>query len=88
MFVRMLSESVTPLNFTIASVLKSLAREKRVNEGKGIYGFVLKSGFSFDLIVQNAVLDLFMRCRETDFARWAFDEMDEKDVVDIAHKLR
>ncbi|KAK1591504.1 hypothetical protein Q3G72_008772 [Acer saccharum] len=81
MFVRMLSESVTPLNFTIASVLKSLAREKRVNEGKGIYGFVLKSGFSFDLIVQNSVLDLFMRCGETDFARWAFDEMDEKDVV-------
>ena len=42
---------------------------------------MLKSGFSFDLIVQNAVLDLFMRCRETDFARWAFDEMDEKDVI-------
>ncbi|KAI9194351.1 hypothetical protein LWI28_005261 [Acer negundo] len=81
MFVRMLSESVTPLNFTIASVLKALAREKRVKEGKGIYGFVLKSGFSFDLIVQNSVLDLFMRCGETDFARWAFDEMDEKDVV-------
>ncbi|KAK1591890.1 hypothetical protein Q3G72_015379 [Acer saccharum] len=81
MFVRMLSESVTPLNFTIASVLKSLAREKRVKEGKGIYGFVLKSGFSFDLIVQNAVLDLFMRCGETDFARRAFDAMDEKDVV-------
>ncbi|KAK1591010.1 hypothetical protein Q3G72_000699 [Acer saccharum] len=69
MFVRMLSESVTPLNSTIASVLKALAREKRVKEGKGIYGFVLKSGFSFDLIVQNAVLDLFMRCGETDFAR-------------------
>ncbi|KAK0607344.1 hypothetical protein LWI29_013574 [Acer saccharum] len=101
-FVRMLSESVTPLNFTIASVLKALAREKRVKEGKGIYGFVLKSGFSFDLIVQNAVLDLFMRCGETDFTRWTFDEMDEKDVVswntmvsgygnngrvDIAHKL-
>ncbi|KAK1593011.1 hypothetical protein Q3G72_034423 [Acer saccharum] len=81
MFVQMLSESVTLLNFTIASVLKSLAREKRVNEGKGIYGFVLKSGFSFDLIVQNSVLDLFMRCGETDFVRWAFDEMDEKDVV-------
>ncbi|KAK1591994.1 hypothetical protein Q3G72_017309 [Acer saccharum] len=39
--------------------------------------------YIFDLIVQNSVLDLFMKCGETDFARWAFDEMDEKDVVSL-----
>ncbi|KAL5785688.1 hypothetical protein ACOSQ2_008080 [Xanthoceras sorbifolium] len=81
MFIRMRSESLTTLNFTIVSVLKALAREKRVKEGEGVFGFVLKSGFGFDLIVRNAVLDFFMRCGEMDFARRAFDEMDEKDVV-------
>ncbi|XP_031272439.1 pentatricopeptide repeat-containing protein At4g02750-like [Pistacia vera] len=80
-FMRMHSESVAPMNFTIASVLKGLAREKRVKEGEKIYGFMVKSGWGSDLIVQNAVLDLFIRCGEVDFARRLFDEMEEKDVV-------
>ncbi|KAJ0035016.1 hypothetical protein Pint_24690 [Pistacia integerrima] len=80
-FMRMHSESVAPLNFTIASVLKGLAREKRVKEGEEIYGFMVKSGWDCDLIVQNAVLDLFIRCGKVDFARRLFDEMEEKDVV-------
>ncbi|KAH7573880.1 hypothetical protein JRO89_XS03G0219900 [Xanthoceras sorbifolium] len=50
-------------------------------------GGVLDSWRVFDdvkfyyCVVRNAVLDFFMRCGEMDFARRAFDEMDEKDVV-------
>ncbi|XP_044485380.1 pentatricopeptide repeat-containing protein At4g02750-like [Mangifera indica] len=80
-FTRMHSGSVEPLNFTIASVLKGLSREKRLKEGEEIYGFVFKKGFGSDLIVQNAVLDFSMRCGKVDFARSLFDEMKEKDVV-------
>ncbi|GAV69592.1 PPR domain-containing protein/PPR_2 domain-containing protein, partial [Cephalotus follicularis] len=81
MFSLMLSESVEPLNFTIASVFKALAREKKVKDGAGVYGVVFKLGFGFDLIVQNAVIDFFMRCGEVGFARRVFDEMHEKDIV-------
>ncbi|PSR92781.1 Pentatricopeptide repeat-containing protein [Actinidia chinensis var. chinensis] len=80
-FSWMRSESVDPLNFTICSVLKALARLTRLKDGVVLYGFVLKSGFGCDLIVQNAMIDLFMRCGKVDFARWVFNEMHEKDVI-------
>lgn len=81
LFIQMRREPISVLNFTISSVLKALARLTRFKGGQAVYGFVLKYGFGFDLIVQNAVLDLFMRCRKVDTARQAFDEMCEKDIV-------
>lgn len=80
-FVRMRREPILVLNFTISAVLKALARLTRFKNGLAVYGFVLKYGFGFDMIVQNAVLDLFMRCGKVDDARETFDEMCEKDIV-------
>ncbi|KAM0966517.1 hypothetical protein ACFX2J_022060 [Malus domestica] len=81
LFSQMHGDSVEPLNFTFASVLKALARQSRVQDGEAIYGFVFKFGFGSDLTIQNAVIDLFMRCGKVDVARGVFDQMDEKDVV-------
>ncbi|KAI8003616.1 Pentatricopeptide repeat-containing protein [Camellia lanceoleosa] len=81
LFSRMRTESVEPLNFTICSVLKALARQTRLKDGEAVFGFVLKYGFGYDMIVQNALLDLFMRCGKVDFAKRVFHEMHERDVV-------
>nr|DAD19731.1 TPA_asm: hypothetical protein HUJ06_021194 [Nelumbo nucifera] len=80
-FRRMLSKSVPPLNFTIASVLKALSRRTRLKDGAVIHGFVLKSGLDSDLTVQNSVLDFFSRCGEVDIARRLFDGMVHRDIV-------
>ncbi|KAJ8768460.1 hypothetical protein K2173_021613 [Erythroxylum novogranatense] len=80
-FIRMRRESVTPLNFTIASVLKALARLEKKKDGQVLQGSALKLGVGCDLIVQNAFIDLFMRCGEVDLARQLFEEMEERDVV-------
>ncbi|PWA98346.1 tetratricopeptide-like helical domain-containing protein [Artemisia annua] len=81
LFRRMLRDSVVPLNFTITAVLKGLAREARVRDGETVYGFVLKYGFDFDVMVQNSTIDFFMRCGKMDLARCVFDEIHEKDTV-------
>ncbi|KAF2313929.1 hypothetical protein GH714_020690 [Hevea brasiliensis] len=81
LFINMHRDSVAPLNFTIASVFKALARLGRVKDAEVVYGFALKCGFGFDLIVQNSIIDLFMRCGEVGFARRIFDEMEERDIV-------
>ncbi|XP_057958451.1 pentatricopeptide repeat-containing protein At4g02750-like [Malania oleifera] len=81
LFCRMRTESVPPLNFTISSVLKALARQTRVKDGEAVYGFSLKYGLGFDVIVQNAVLELLMRCQKVDVAIGVFDEMQDKDIV-------
>ncbi|KAJ9536984.1 hypothetical protein OSB04_029717 [Centaurea solstitialis] len=82
LFLRMLSHSVAPLNFTVTTVLKGLAREAKLSHGEVVYGFGLKCGFDFDVMVQNSMLDLLMRCGKTDLARRLFDEMGEiRDIV-------
>lgn len=80
-FIQMRREPISVLNFTVSSVLKALARLTRFKDGQAVYGFVLKYGFCFDLIVQNAAIDLFMRCEKVDTARQAFNEMCEQDIV-------
>ncbi|MBA0799986.1 hypothetical protein Gohar_010463 [Gossypium harknessii] len=81
LFSKMREDSVLPLKFTLVSVLKSFARLVRLKDGEAVYGLGLKCGFCFDLIMQNAVIDLFMRCGEVDLATRVFDEMEEKDLV-------
>ncbi|KDP40272.1 hypothetical protein JCGZ_02270 [Jatropha curcas] len=80
LFIKM-HRDIAPLNFTIASVLKVLARLGRVKDGEVIHGIVLKCGFGFDLVVQNAIIDFFMKCGKVGFARRIFDEMGVRDIV-------
>ncbi|OVA13844.1 Pentatricopeptide repeat [Macleaya cordata] len=77
----MQNESVPPLNFTVSSILKGLAQQSRLRDGEVFYGFLLKSGFDSDQMVQNSVLDLFSKCGKVDIARRVFDEMVDKDTV-------
>ncbi|MCD7463874.1 hypothetical protein HAX54_051594 [Datura stramonium] len=72
---------VTPLNFTVSSILKALGRLKWLRVGEGMFGLIWKCGFCFDLLVQNSLIDCFMRCGEVDCARRVFDGLEEKDVV-------
>ncbi|XAR57327.1 hypothetical protein NMG60_11025417 [Bertholletia excelsa] len=81
LFSWMRDENVELLCFTICSVLKALSRQTRLKDGEAACGLALKSGFGYQLIVQNAILDLFMRCGKVDFAGQLFDEMQERDIV-------
>ncbi|XP_060215687.1 pentatricopeptide repeat-containing protein At4g02750-like [Lycium barbarum] len=81
LFRDMRIQDVMPLNFTISSILKALGRLKWLRDCEGLFGVIWKCGFGFDLLVQNSLIDCFMRCGEVDFARRVFDGMEEKDVV-------
>ncbi|KAJ4968826.1 hypothetical protein NE237_015527 [Protea cynaroides] len=81
LFRQMRRESVQPLNFTLSSVLKALARQTRLHEGEAVLGLIFKCGFHSDLTVQNSVLDLLSRCGQVDIARRVFDGMQDRDVV-------
>ncbi|XP_009781131.1 pentatricopeptide repeat-containing protein At2g20540-like [Nicotiana tabacum] len=80
-FRDMRDRDVVPLNFTISSILKALGRLKWLRDGEGMFGLIWKCGFGFDLLVQNAMIDCFMRCGEVDCARRLFDGMEEKDII-------
>ncbi|XP_076895245.1 pentatricopeptide repeat-containing protein At5g15300-like [Bidens hawaiensis] len=81
LFRRMIRHSISPLNYTVVTMLKGVAREARLKDGLTVYGLVFKYGFEFDVMVQNSMLDLLMRCERTELAKRVFDEMDVKDTV-------
>ncbi|XP_076904126.1 pentatricopeptide repeat-containing protein At3g09040, mitochondrial-like [Bidens hawaiensis] len=67
-FCRMLQEAVTPNEFTLATVLKACCLCLDVKFGKQLHGVVVKSGFSSDGHVSSALVDLYSKCAELEYA--------------------
>ncbi|XP_031476303.1 pentatricopeptide repeat-containing protein At3g62890-like [Nymphaea colorata] len=67
--------------FTFPVVLRSCSPLKRIREGKGIHGLVLKTGYATNVIVQTALMDLYSLSGCVASARQVFDEMRERDVI-------
>ncbi|KAF3648569.1 putative auxin-responsive protein IAA4-like [Capsicum annuum] len=77
-------QDITPLNFTISSILKVFGRLKWSRDGERMFGFIWKCGLGFDLIMLNSVTDCFMRCGEVDCLEKSkdyFEQMLRRNVV-------
>lgn len=66
---------------TILSVLPACGSIKDLIQGREVHRLIIDSGIGERLAVQNALLDMYVKCGSMDEARSAFDRMVEKDVV-------
>ncbi|KAL2346609.1 hypothetical protein Fmac_000609 [Flemingia macrophylla] len=78
LFLRM---DVEPNVATFVSILGACRKLGCLNLGKGIHGLVFKSLYGEELVVCNAVLDMYMKCESVTDARQMFDEIPEKDII-------
>ncbi|TKV97427.1 hypothetical protein SEVIR_9G493500v4 [Setaria viridis] len=71
-----------PNALTLASVLPACAALRSLRAGRAIHGFWLRCGGvpGANLIVDNAVLDVYAKCGALGTARRLFDGMPERDV--------
>lgn len=76
-----LKMNVKPNIAAFVSVLVACGRLGYVNRGKGIHGLVLKHGFEKDLVVKNALLDMYVKCERLCEAKQLFNKLPERDVV-------
>nr|AYM01015.1 pentatricopeptide repeat protein [Salvia miltiorrhiza] len=67
--------------FTYPSVLNSVALIKEVSTGKVVHSLVVKSGFEGYTLVSNALIDMYAKHKDFDFALRVFDDLVEKDVI-------
>ncbi|XP_068666979.1 pentatricopeptide repeat-containing protein At4g38010 [Aristolochia californica] len=72
---------VEPNMATFVSVIVACGRLRLLGMGKGTHGLILKHGADKDLIVGNALLDMYMKCESLDEARQVFDELLIRDIV-------
>ncbi|CAJ1977176.1 unnamed protein product [Sphenostylis stenocarpa] len=78
LFLRM---DVEPNVATFVSILGACGKLGCLNLGRGIHGLGLKCLYVKELVVCNAVLDMYMRCESVTDARQMFDEIPEKDII-------
>ncbi|GLU20087.1 hypothetical protein SLE2022_363020 [Rubroshorea leprosula] len=83
LYVQMLSQGITPNEFTFSSILKSCALE----HGKMLHCQAIKHGFDSDLYVRTGLVDVYARGGDIAPARQLFDGMPERSLVSLTTML-
>ncbi|XP_016651668.1 PREDICTED: pentatricopeptide repeat-containing protein At2g13600 [Prunus mume] len=81
-FVRMMDGGFKPDELTLASVVSACASLSAIKEGQQIYACVIKCDkYRDDLVLGNALVDMYAKCNRLKQARWIFDGMPVRNVV-------
>ncbi|KAF5180476.1 Pentatricopeptide repeat-containing protein [Thalictrum thalictroides] len=82
LFLRMMECGFQPDEVTLASVVSACATLYAIEEGMQIHSRVIKfDKFRDDLVLGNALVDMYAKCRKIKEARRIFDRMPIKNVV-------
>ncbi|KAK2656174.1 hypothetical protein Ddye_009226 [Dipteronia dyeriana] len=81
-FVTMMDCGIQPDEVTLASVVSACASLAAIKEGLQIHARVVKcEKFSDDLVLSNALVDMYAKCGKINEARCVFDRMSVRNVV-------
>lgn len=67
MFSKMLLET-TPNEHTFATLFSSCANIFALKQGKEIHGFMVRNGYNIDVVILSAMVDMYSKCRNLDYA--------------------
>ncbi|PRQ20813.1 putative pentatricopeptide [Rosa chinensis] len=79
--VKFMSMDVKPNSTTLVTVLSSCSTLRALKFGKAFHGHCLRNFRERNLILDNAVLDFYLRCGSLASARYLFVNMPKRDVV-------
>ncbi|XP_024521090.1 pentatricopeptide repeat-containing protein DOT4, chloroplastic-like [Selaginella moellendorffii] len=80
-FRAMAGERVEPDAFAYSAVLGACAKMGALDRGKEIHARIIACGADTDLVVQNALVSMYAKCRSLDDAWVVFQKIRIKDVV-------
>ncbi|WOL09595.1 pentatricopeptide repeat-containing protein [Canna indica] len=81
LFRRMRMEGFRLDSVVVATVIPACSRLGALSMGMGLQGCSIKSGFSDDLCVSNALIDLYAKCGQTQTAHRLFQFLTSKDII-------
>ncbi|KAL7585221.1 pentatricopeptide repeat-containing protein At4g19220, mitochondrial [Lactuca sativa] len=79
--MQFIKSSIQPDTVTILSVLSLCAESMLLREGKTIHGFFIKRLPTFDLILNNSLMNMYSKCYQIDKAENLFMSIKDKDLV-------
>ncbi|KAG9457196.1 hypothetical protein H6P81_001704 [Aristolochia fimbriata] len=82
LLVTMMESGMGPDEVTFASIVSACATLSAIKEGLQLHACVIKSeSFSDDLVLSNALVDMYAKCGKMKAARWIFDQMPARNVI-------
>ncbi|KAF2533166.1 hypothetical protein F2Q70_00031632 [Brassica cretica] len=81
LYKKMRDLDVRPDSFTVVSMLSACGQLGSLETGKEVYDRARREGIDCNIIVENARLDMFLKCGSTEEARVLFEEMEQRNVV-------
>jgi pentatricopeptide repeat protein len=81
LFKQMQLAGVKPIAKTFANVLPACANLAALEQGIEIHEEIIKSGFNSDILVMNALIDMYAKCGSIEKAREVFENLHTRDVV-------
>ncbi|XP_066382353.1 pentatricopeptide repeat-containing protein At2g36730-like, partial [Miscanthus floridulus] len=83
-YAAMRAAGVSPNGFTFTFLLRACECLRRLPLCRSVHGQIVRCGFGSDVVVQNALLNVYYKCSDpgdVGVARKVFDEMADRDVV-------
>jgi pentatricopeptide repeat protein len=80
-FKKMQLAGYRPNPTTFVSILPACAKMGALEQGMDIHQIAIDNGFSSDVMVMNALIDMYAKCGDIQKARDLFDKMSERDVI-------
>ncbi|OMP02025.1 hypothetical protein COLO4_11406 [Corchorus olitorius] len=80
-FRELLQISLEPDNITVLSLISASILVNSLNLADSVMAYLIRKGFDKDVVVSNALIDLYARCGNIKVARVLFDHLLEKDAV-------
>ncbi|KAL8506358.1 hypothetical protein ACS0TY_017294 [Phlomoides rotata] len=81
MFQKMQLKGVSPELATMMGFLPACSYLAALQHGICAHGYSMVCGFTADISICNALIDMYSKCGKMDDAKCVFDKMHEKDVV-------
>ncbi|KAK8550839.1 hypothetical protein V6N13_119343 [Hibiscus sabdariffa] len=81
MFQNMEEQNVKPNDVTMVGVLSACTTKLDLEFGRWVHSYIERNGISVNLTLNNAILDMYTKCRSLEDAKSLFDMMEEKDIV-------
>ncbi|KAH9317193.1 hypothetical protein KI387_018962 [Taxus chinensis] len=81
LFREMQLQGLKPDSVTVVNTLPACAHLSALQQGKRIHGHTIQINLESDVIVCNALLDMYAKCGTIEFARQLFDSISAKTLV-------
>ncbi|KAI5672748.1 hypothetical protein M9H77_13112 [Catharanthus roseus] len=81
LFRQMKQNGLEPNNFTFPFVAKACANLSNARHSLFVHAHTIKSPYNSDVYVRTALIDMYVKCDQLDYALALFEEMPKRDVT-------